>query len=542
VQRALIAIGIVSCLNASVSLADCTLTNVSILPLNEMGFRSYAGYPGGLYPNHANARPPAHEAAGVAIAQAIQPLDSAGNVDTNNGKIVLLSLGMSNATQEWASKGTNNFYRIATNDPSLNPRVRIVDGAFGGQDAPRWTNILSSNWFNVITQRLVSAGVTTNQVQVLWLKEALAGPSGYGAFPAHALVLKDQMAAILRNAKARYPNLKLAFVSPRTRAYTASPGDLNPEPFAFESGFSCKWLIEDQINGTGNLNYNSSNGPVVAPWISWGPYIWANGTLPRGDGLTWLCSDLESDFTHPSPDGGVPKVAKQLLAFFKTDSITLPWYLKKSGAGGPTCAPTASTTNGTAPLTVTFSANPTSGTAPFRDVVWTFEDGDYATNANPVKVFATPGIYRTRLTVTDTNGNTAAGTVAVTVNSSYELWAAGKFTATELTNITVSGYAANPDGDSYANLLEYALGLDPKASDGKTFPALTVTGGVAILIYPHLKWAADVALSVEVSSNLTSWGTATVVSVADNGVIESLSAQSAVSAMSPSYFRVRASK
>jgi hypothetical protein len=59
----------------------------------------------------------------------------------------------------------------------------------------------------------------------------------------------------------------------------------------------------------------------------------------------------------------------------------------------------------------------------------------------------------------------------------------------ELTNITVSGYAANPDGDSYANLLEYALGLGPEASDGKTFPALTVTGGVATLIYPHLKWA-----------------------------------------------------
>lgn len=522
--------------------ADCTLTNLGLTPLNEFGFKNYSNYAAGLYPNGSNTRPPAHEAAGLAIAQAIQPLDAAGNIDTNAGKIVLLSLGMSNTTQEWASKGTNHFTRLATTDPSLNPRVRIVDGAIGGQDATTWTNANAATWATVITQRLVQAGVTTNQVQVLWLKQALAGPRNYGNFPLHAQALQNHLAIILRIARTKYPNLKLAYLSTRTRAYTATPTDLNPEPFAFETSFADKWVIEDQIVGQNNLNFDGAKGPVVAPWISWGPYIWADGLVPRGDGFTWLCSDTESDFTHPSPTGGVPKVAQQLLAFFKTDPTTTPWFLKKSGAGGPTVAPTGSATNGVLPLTVNFAANASLGSAPFHDGQWTFEDGEFATNANPTKIFRSPGIYHARVTVTDTNGNIAQGVVAVTVNGTYELWAAGKFTPTEFTNAAISGYAANPDGDSYANLLEYALGREPKISDGKTFPTLTLTGGVATLTYPHLKAAADVALSLQVSSDLTNWTNTTPASVLDGGAIETITVSEAVAANSARYFRLRALK
>src|SRR4051812_37260117 len=83
---------------------DCSVTNLGVAPLNEMGFGAYSNSLGGLYPNGANTRPPAHESAGMQIATSqIAPLNAAGNTDTNNGKIVLLSLGVSNTTQEWAS-------------------------------------------------------------------------------------------------------------------------------------------------------------------------------------------------------------------------------------------------------------------------------------------------------------------------------------------------------------------------------------------------------------------------------------------------------
>src|SRR6266704_1959368 len=121
--------------------ADCTLTNLGITPLNDLGSGLYKGYSGGLYPNGANTRPPAHEAAGENIAtNLIVPLDALGNINTSTGKIVLLSIGMSNTTDEWASLGTNNFMHLANADRARNPLVRIVDGAQGGQDATQWTN------------------------------------------------------------------------------------------------------------------------------------------------------------------------------------------------------------------------------------------------------------------------------------------------------------------------------------------------------------------------------------------------------------------
>jgi len=101
---------------------------------------------------------------------------------------------------------------------------------------------------------------------------------------------------------------------------------LNPEPWAYESGFAVKWLIEQQIMGDKSLNYNADKGAVKAPWLSWGPYLWANGTTKRADGLFYAREDLGNDGTHPTASGN-DKVAKLLLEFFKTDSTTKPWFV-----------------------------------------------------------------------------------------------------------------------------------------------------------------------------------------------------------------------
>lgn len=529
-------------MSAHVAIADCSLTNLGIKPLPEMGLGTYLGFNGGLYPGGANQRPPTHEAAGIAIAESIQPLDAAGNVDTNAGKIVLLSLGMSNTTMEWATWGPSHFTALATNDPSLNPPVLIVDGAISGNDATRWTNITTStNWDYVITQRLASAGVTTNQVQVLWLKEALQHANDYGAFPLHAQHLQQALGKILRNAKAVYPNLKLAYLAPRTRSYTSDATAPNPEPFAFETGYAAKWIIEDQITGDTNLNWNLAAGPVVAPWISWGAYTWADGVVPRSDGLTWLCSDVfgSPDFTHPTFDG-VEKVARQLLSFFKTDPTTTPWFLKTNSPDGPSCAPSASVTMGTAPLTVNFSSNPTWGSAPMHDAQWTFDDGESSTNLNPVKIFPTPGVYHVHHTITDTNGNTAKGTVAIAVTSAYPVWTSDVFTQPELANASISGVTANPDGDTLVNLLEYAMACGPKTFE--QWPAVTLSNGVVSLSYPRLKTATDVTLTLQSSTDFTNWATAQPTSVRDNGLLQMITVRQSASTNGPRFFRLRAFK
>jgi hypothetical protein len=100
---------------------------------------------------------------------------------------------------------------------------------------------------------------------------------------------------------------------------------LNPEPYAYESGFAVRWLIERQIAGDSTL---ASEGPrAAAPWLAWGPYLWANGLTPRGDGLIWERSDFVNDGTHPS-ESGRRKVAEMLLAFFHNDPLARQWYLR----------------------------------------------------------------------------------------------------------------------------------------------------------------------------------------------------------------------
>jgi PKD repeat protein len=354
-------------------------------------------------------------------------------------------------------------------------------------------------------------------------------------------MLRTMTEQIIRNAKVMFPNLKVMYLASRTRAYTnANPSAPNPEPYAFESGFSVRWVIEDQIKATNNLNYNPGVGAVVAPWLSWGPYLWADGTTPRGDGFIWECTDTEwlVDLMHPSPDG-VQKVATQLLSFFKTDPTATPWFLKKPGPGAPTCAPTASVTNGFRPLTVNFAANPVAGSAPFHDGKWTFEDGEFATVANPVKVFKTPGTYHAHFTVTDTNGNTAQGSVAVKVNAKWSDWLASKFTATERADLSIGGVSASPDGDKFPNLLEYAMGLEPKDADAPSIVSAALNNSAFSLTFPHYKYADDAPLALEATSDFINWEQVALTQSQDDDPVEYLTFQEPATNSVPRFFRLK---
>lgn len=295
---------------------NCSKTSTGLRPLSELGNNLYFGYEGGLYPNGLNESPSDHNAAGIELAQSIVPLSASGTVDQEAGGIVFLSIGMSNATQEFSL-----FKSLADQDPAKNAKLVIVDGAQGGQTALIISNP-SANFWSVIDQRLTAAGVTREQVQVAWVKEANANPTQ--PFPQHAVMLQGHLESIARILKARYPNIKLAYWSSRTYGGYATT-TLNPEPYAYESGFAVKWLITKQIENDTSLAFQESN--AQAPWLAWGPYLWADGTVPRSDGFSWDCSDFQSDGTHPSTSGR-QKVANALLSFFKTNPTTTPWFLK----------------------------------------------------------------------------------------------------------------------------------------------------------------------------------------------------------------------
>jgi hypothetical protein len=207
----------------------------------------------------------------------------------------------------------------------------MVDGAQGSQGAAFWTDPAAPTW-QVLANRLATAGLAAAQVQVLWLKQQINGDdlAQFGPFPAGAHQLQTDLATIVQIAKQKYPNLRLAYLS--SRGY----GDYSPAgrgTGAYEQAFAVKGVIEQQIGGESNLTYT---GPgAVAPWLSWGPYLWADGLgadrapggIPgRSDGLEWRCADYNTDGVHPSASGK-QKVTTMLDRFFRTDITTTPWFL-----------------------------------------------------------------------------------------------------------------------------------------------------------------------------------------------------------------------
>jgi hypothetical protein len=290
--------------------------------LADLGKDKYQGFGGGLYPDGENVRPPKHEAAGLARAKKVQPLDSEGQ-PSPRGRIVVLSIGMSNTSQLFTG-----FQQGAADDRDLNPQLVLVNGAQGGMTASRTRDPDDggggTKFWKTVDDRLRAANVSRSQVQVAWIKQADAGPSS--GFPAYARTLQAELADIVQVLQKRFPNLQMVYLSSRTYAGYAQTR-LNPEPYAYESGFAVKWLIEQQLKGDRSLNYDAANGTVTAPWLSWGPYLWVNGTNKRADGYFAAAGDFAKDGTHHDPSG-VKKLAGVMLQFFKTDTTTKGWFLK----------------------------------------------------------------------------------------------------------------------------------------------------------------------------------------------------------------------
>lgn len=382
-------------ITASYTVGSTTFTSPPVLvtvrsnavtrPLMDMTLaQNYLGFQGGLYQNSSSVMPAQHDADGKTAAASIQPRMQNGNV-SSNGAVVFLGIGMSNATIEFSA-----FITAAAGNSNVNhTTLAMEDGAHGAVTACPWTvaqgspttdcpgvsGVSADNQYDRVRDTVLATAVgapsapancggppnpvpclTENQVQAIWLKNANPEPAlqNVGSmtpttvcanevppatFVTEACVYEWQLGRTIRAAKSRYPNLKQIFISTRIYAGYATSA-LNPEPYAYEYGFSGKWLIQaqvDQVNGSGidpvagDLNYN--NG--TAAWTAWGNYLWADGDTPRSDGLFWCNSQAtppcngESDYlpdgTHPNSEAGADKVVNVLMDFFAS-SVYTPWF------------------------------------------------------------------------------------------------------------------------------------------------------------------------------------------------------------------------
>ena len=180
-----------------------------------------------------------------------------------------------------------------------------------------------------------------------------------------------------------------------------------------------------------------------------------------------------------------------------------------AGPDASVTAPASAALNGTvaddgkpSPLVTTWSKASGPGTVTFGN----------AALVDTTASFSAGGSYVVRLVANDGQVKTFDDTTITATIAPIEQWRQTHFGA-NAGNPAIAGDLANPDGDAYSNLLEYALNLDPLAASPTSIVAdleniapdnflrLTVTKNPA---------ATDITFSIEVTSDLTaplSWTT-----------------------------------
>ena len=316
------------------AVADCNGTSTGLIPLTDLGTAEYLGSQGGLYPGGSNEIPDGHRALGETLASQVAPRGPDGQYSAD-GKIVIISIGVSNTLAQF-----NGFTTVIEREGGVNPSVLIANTAQTGRALGQWAQQSSDQTWNRADQRIQELGGTPEQVQVAWmmLPPRTRGPRTLDQAEADLAPL----VRVVQNAKERYPNLALMYVS--SRMYGGYVPDADSEPNAYQHGFSVKWLIEQQIDGSSALNADSAAGSVVAPWLAWGPYLWADGLNPRSDGLIWECSDYANDGVHPGETTGAVKVGQMLYDHFMDDP-TASWFDTDGSAEIPPPTDPPSTTS-----------------------------------------------------------------------------------------------------------------------------------------------------------------------------------------------------
>jgi len=162
-----------------------------------------------------------------------------------------------------------------------------------------------------------------------------------------------------------------------------------------------------------------------------------------------------------------------------------------------------------------YSLAPTTGTSPrWQDPspsVWL----GASPQLNRVHAATEFRIYFWDNSTTDSNNlilrfDSLAVAAAPAAPTPFELWLSSNFSAAALLDPAVSGPNADPDGDGLANLLEYALGLDPTQPDlsplqlGSSATAITVA-------YARPSGRSGLTYLIEHSTDLDLWSTAGVI-------------------------------
>jgi hypothetical protein len=290
---------------------DETFDPSSLRPFTEG--KPYLGkYETGLYPGGSNEMPEAHRKAGERLAVGIRPLNTQGQPDASEGRILAVVFGHSNCNMYFGAL----VVRLAQERAALHPRFEMLNAAIGGNQLSEISRLQGSVWAKA--EKMVGQpGYSASQVQVLFLHTTYHTASNRAGalprpFPETMRQMQQDLTKVLAHAVKVYPNLKIAYLTcDGFRHYTGF------EPHVYQEAFAVKWLIESQIQGEPGTAFE---GPQrVLPWLTWGPYIWDN---------TWDRTYF-TDGVHPArktQDIFVDKYWQHL----RRDSVARPWLFAQS--------------------------------------------------------------------------------------------------------------------------------------------------------------------------------------------------------------------
>ncbi len=317
---------------------NCENDNSGLIPLTDLGTGFYEGIQGGLYPGGSNERPAIHQQKGIDISHTIEPLNDSGVVNYDNGQVLFIGMGGSNASNAYNMFiDTMKHYDWKGTNPCMN-----VKGLFyGGKDLHDMIDSTSTFYWDELQGRLFNRDDTWEQVQVVWILEQSELESS--DLPYYVDYVADQYTRLMQIMLDSMPNLKMVFLSGfHYTGYTHPDHELFDflvEPKGYWGNLAIKELIERQINGDPALDFEGEG--KVAPYVNWGPYFWADGVNPRGgDFLIWPCDDYRDDDTGGGfhlEEIGKYKEAKMLINFYETDTVSSWWY--KDGAQWDACDP-----------------------------------------------------------------------------------------------------------------------------------------------------------------------------------------------------------
>ena len=148
------------------------------------------------------------------------------------------------------------------------------------------------------------------------------------------------------------------------------------------------------------------------------------------------------------------------------------------------------------PTSVSIPAGQTSVSVPITPLADTLAQGDRSITVSIAEDFA---LVR----------DPTQSALVTLIDKPFDAWRFTNFTALQLADPAVSGETADPDGDGLANLIEYALALDPNLP-GISPVIASQSGGYLNLASAKNAAATDITWSAQVSDDLANWQPAVI--------------------------------